>query len=163
MTIDDAGLLAEVETRLRTRLFPMVKRAFGWEASEIERFLISRYAEDDQGFFSAHRDDVTAGTAHRKFAVTVNLNADDYEGGALRFPEFGRRLYAPETGGATVFSCALLHEVTPVTRGVRYAFLPFLYDEAGARLRKANLALVGAAPAGNRRERRVGAVTRRGR
>ena len=163
VTIDDAGLLADVETRLRTRLFPMVKRAFGWEASEIERFLISRYAEDDQGFFSAHRDDVTAGTAHRKFAVTVNLNADDYEGGALRFPEFGRRLYAPETGGATVFSCALLHEVTPVTRGVRYAFLPFLYDEAGARLRKANLALVGAAPAGNRRERRVGAVTRRGR
>jgi predicted 2-oxoglutarate/Fe(II)-dependent dioxygenase YbiX len=31
-----------------------------------------------------------------------------------------------------VFSCALLHEATPVTRGRRYAFLPFFYDEAGA-------------------------------
>jgi predicted 2-oxoglutarate/Fe(II)-dependent dioxygenase YbiX len=87
--------------------------------------------------------------------VTVNLNAGDYEGGALRFPEFGRRTYAPETGGATVFCCSLLHEVTPVTRGVRYAFLPFLYDEAGAKLRKANLALVGADSGGNRRQRRV--------
>jgi len=156
VTIEEPALLAEVETRLRRRLFPMVKRAFGWQATEIERFLITRYGEHDQGFFSAHRDDVTAGTAHRKFAVTLNLNAGDYEGGDLRFPEFGRRLYRPETGGATVFSCALLHEVTPVTKGVRYAFVPFLYDEAGAKLRKANMALVGAAPAGNRRERRAG-------
>jgi len=29
-----------------------------------------------------------------------------------------------------------------VTRGRRYAFLPFLYDDAGARLREANLAHV---------------------
>jgi predicted 2-oxoglutarate/Fe(II)-dependent dioxygenase YbiX len=28
-----------------------------------------------------------------------------------------------------VFSCALLHEVMPMTRGVRYATLPFLYNE----------------------------------
>jgi predicted 2-oxoglutarate/Fe(II)-dependent dioxygenase YbiX/peroxiredoxin len=155
VTVEDARLIEAVRGRLTARLFPMLKRAFGWQASEIERFLISRYGEADNGFFSAHRDDVTAGTAHRKFAVTVNLNAGDYEGGALRFPEFGRRTYAPETGGATVFCCSLLHEVTPVTRGVRYAFLPFLYDEAGAKLRKANLALVGADSGGNRRQRRV--------
>jgi predicted 2-oxoglutarate/Fe(II)-dependent dioxygenase YbiX len=133
----------------------MVKRAFGWQASEIERYLITRYGEHDQGFFSAHRDDVTAGTAHRKFAVTLNLNTGEYEGGELRFPEFGRRTYQPPAGGATVFSCALLHEATPVTRGVRYAFVPFLYDEAGAKLRRANLALVGEAQGGNRRERRA--------
>jgi predicted 2-oxoglutarate/Fe(II)-dependent dioxygenase YbiX/peroxiredoxin len=155
VTVEDAALLAEIEGKLRARLLPMVKRAFGWQASEIERYLITRYAEDDRGFFSAHRDDVTAGTAHRKFAVTLNLNTGAYDGGALRFPEFGRRLYAPPAGGATVFCCSLLHEVTPVTRGVRYAFVPFLYDEAGAKLRRANLALVGEAPQGNRRERRA--------
>jgi predicted 2-oxoglutarate/Fe(II)-dependent dioxygenase YbiX len=27
----------------------------------------------------------------------------------------------------------LLHEVTPVTRGARYATLPFLYDEAAVK------------------------------
>ena len=37
-----------------------------------------------------------------------------------------------------VFSCSLLHEATPVTRGTRYAFLPFLFDEAGARIRAEN-------------------------
>ena len=155
VTVEDEEMLAAIKSRLEKRLLPMVKRAFGWQATEIERYLITRYGEHDQGFFSPHRDDVTAGTAHRKFAVTLNLNAGDYDGGALRFPEFGRRTYRPPTGGATVFSCALLHEATPVTRGVRYAFVPFLYDEAGAKLRRANLALVGDAPTGNRRDRRA--------
>ena len=42
-----------------------------------------------------------------------------------------------------VFSCSLLHQALPVTAGVRYAFLPFLYDEAAARLREANNARLG--------------------
>jgi hypothetical protein len=37
-----------------------------------------------------------------------------------------------------VFSCSLLHEATPVTLGKRYVFLPFLYDEEGARERLEN-------------------------
>lgn len=152
VTLDDPALVATVTDRLRRRLFPAVKRAFNWQATEIERFLICRYGEDDAGFFSAHRDDATAGTAHRKFALTVNLNAEAYEGGALRFPEFGRRAYAPPTGGAAVFCCSMLHEVSPVTRGERFAFVPFLYDEEGERLRRRNLVHVG--------ERRPGKVRR---
>jgi peroxiredoxin/predicted 2-oxoglutarate/Fe(II)-dependent dioxygenase YbiX len=139
VTIEDEALLGEVRRKLETRLFPMIERGVGWRPTRIERFLICRYVAQDQGFFSAHRDDATAGTAHRKFAVTVNLNAEAYDGGDLRFPEFGRRLYRPPTGGATVFCCSLLHEATPVTRGVRYAFVPFLFDEAGERIRQANL------------------------
>jgi predicted 2-oxoglutarate/Fe(II)-dependent dioxygenase YbiX len=142
VTIEDEALLAAFRTRLEARLFPMVKRAFGWQASHIERYLICRYAEQDQGFFSQHRDDAVAGTAHRKFAVSLNLNAEDHEGGDLRFPEFGQRTYRPPTGGATVFCCSLLHEATPVTKGERFAVVPFLYDDEGARLRAANLALV---------------------
>ena len=76
-------------------------------------------------------------------AVTINLNAEDYEGGDLAFPEFGALTYRPATGDAVVFSCSLLHEALPVTRGRRYAFLPFLYDEATARLRQANRQYVG--------------------
>ena len=38
-----------------------------------------------------------------------------------------------------VFSCSLLHEATPVTKGKRYAFLPFLYDEEARAIRDANL------------------------
>ena len=143
VALDDPVLIAALRERLTLRLLPAVKRAFNWQASEIERFLLCRYGEDDQGFFSAHRDDATAGTAHRKFAVTINLNVGDYAGGGLRFPEFGRRVYSPPTGGAAVFCCSLLHEVLPVTHGERFCFVPFLYDEDGERIRRRNLAQVG--------------------
>jgi len=139
-TIEDADLRAAVRERLERRLFPMIKRAWGWQASEIERYLVTCYDSADSGFFSAHRDDATVGTAHRRFAVTLNLNSEDHDGGELRFPEFGRRLYKPPTGGAVVFGCSLLHEATEVTRGVRYAVVPFLYDAEGAAIRRANLA-----------------------
>ncbi|MDE2489050.1 MAG: hypothetical protein KGO51_16790 [Alphaproteobacteria bacterium] len=36
-----------------------------------------------------------------------------------------------------VFAYGLLHEATRVSRGRRYAFLPFLYDEAGEAVRQA--------------------------
>ena len=140
--ITDEALRGELRRRLIERLFPMIERAWGWRATEIERDIVTCYDSAEQGFFSAHRDDATAGTAHRRFAVTLNLNTQDYEGGALRFPEFGPRLYKPPTGGAVVFGCSLLHEATPVTSGVRYAVTPFLYDEAGVRLRARNLAKV---------------------
>ncbi|RYG09162.1 MAG: 2OG-Fe(II) oxygenase, partial [Caulobacteraceae bacterium] len=70
----------------------------------------------------------------------------DYDGGDLRFPEFGSRTFRPSVGGAVVFSCSLLHEATMVTRGTRYAFLPFLYDEAAAEVRRANLEFLEGAP-----------------
>ncbi len=74
---------------------------------------------------------------HRRFAASINLNSD-YEGCDLIFPEFGRRIYRAPVGGAIVFSCGALHEVTPVTRGKRYAFVPFFYAEEDAALSKAN-------------------------
>ncbi len=50
-------------------------------------------------------------------------------------------------GGAVVFSCGALHQVTPVTRGRRYAFLAFLYGEADAVLHEAHNAKVHAGAA----------------
>ena len=143
--VEHPELLKAIEVRLVHRLMPMIKAVFQWKADYIERFLIVRYTAADRGFFVAHRDDVVAGAAHRKFALTINLNAEDFVGGDLRFPEFGPRAYRPPTGGATVFSCSLLHEVLPVTEGVRYAFVPFLYDEAGEKIRLANQGLIGKA------------------
>ena len=141
-TIDDETLRLETQARVRERLIPLVERAFGWRATRMERHIVARYAADENGHFNPHRDNTTRGTAHRKFAVTINLNAEDYDGGDLRFPEFGQRTYRAPTGGAVVFGCSLLHEATRVTRGERFAFLPFLYDEAGAKLREANAGYV---------------------
>lgn len=128
--ITDPDLQAQVRRRLETRLFPMVERAFGFKVTRMERYLVSCYAAEDGGVFHPHRDNTTQVTAHRKFAGSINLN-DDYEGGDLRFPEFGPTTYRPPIGGSCVFGCGLLHEATRVTAGRRYAFLPFFYDEAG--------------------------------
>jgi peroxiredoxin/predicted 2-oxoglutarate/Fe(II)-dependent dioxygenase YbiX len=154
VTLEDDDLLDAVRARLEDRLFPMLKRSLGWQPQYIERYLICRYGDEDQGFFSRHRDDITAGTAHRKFAVSLNLN-DGYEGGDLRFPEFGPRTYRPPVGGATVFACGLLHEATPVTKGERFVFVPFLYDEDGARIRRQNMSKVAVGPRDNRQTRRA--------
>ena len=136
--VEEEPLQKQIMARLHKRLVPQIVKAFNFEPTRIERYLVARYDAETGGFFRPHRDNTTRGTAHRRFAVSINLNAD-YDGGDLRFPEFGDRTYHPPPGGACVFSCSILHEATPVTRGERFAFLPFLYDEAAAAIRQANL------------------------
>jgi predicted 2-oxoglutarate/Fe(II)-dependent dioxygenase YbiX len=139
IVIDEDALRGQIRARLFRRLIPGLSHAFQFTATRIERYLVACYDAQTGGYFGPHRDNTVKGTAHRKFAVTINLNAGDYEGGDLCFPEFGPRTYRAPTGGAVVFSCSLLHEARPVTRGKRYAFLPFLFDEAGEALRLENL------------------------
>lgn len=138
-TIEDEALKTEIRSRLSNRLLPMIKKAFMFEVTRVERYIVACYDAEDGGHFKAHRDNTTRATAHRQFACSINLNAEEFEGGDLRFPEFGPQTYRPPTGGAVIFSCALLHEATPVTRGRRYAYLPFFYDAAHAQIRAENL------------------------
>ncbi len=137
--IEDPDLIAALKEILRRRLLPEIAKAFQFQASHVERHIVSRYAAGEQGHFRAHRDNHSLGTAHRRFAATINLNRE-FEGGALSFPEFGSQGFNAPPGGAMVFSCSLLHAVSVVTQGERYAYLPFFYDEAGARILEANRA-----------------------
>lgn len=125
--------------RIHDRLIPEIHKAFQFKATRIERHIVACYDSLSRGHFSAHRDNTTKGTAHRRFAVSLNLNTGEYQGGKLRFPEFGHQTYEAPAGGAVVFSCSLLHEATPVLAGRRYAYLPFLYDNEAASIREANL------------------------
>lgn len=137
-TIIDPALQKTIQNRVFHNLLPEIERAFSFRATRMERYIVACYSAHDGGYFRAHRDNTSKGTAHRRFACSINLNAEEFEGGDLRFAEFGRRTYRPPTGGAVIFSCSLLHEATPVTRGTRYAFLPFFYDDAAAKIREAN-------------------------
>src|SRR5512133_1294418 len=73
----------------------------------------------------------SAPTAHRRFGLTLNLN-DGYQGGQLRFPEYGPELYRPAAGAGLLFSCSHLHDVLDVTAGRRFVLLSFLFGEEGA-------------------------------
>lgn len=137
--IEDVAVRTAMRQRLRQRLLPEIEKAFQFKVTHIERYVVACYDSVNQGFFRPHRDNTTKGTAHRQFACTINLNAEEFDGGELRFPEFGTCTYRAPTGGAVIFSCSLLHEATPVTKGKRFATLPFLYDNASEKIRAENL------------------------
>lgn len=140
--ITDEALMGEIRKRILRRVVPEIAKAYQFKVTRMERYLVACYAAEQAGHFNAHRDNTTKGTAHRRFAVSINLNAEDFEGGDLMFAEYGQARYRPPTGGACVFSCSLLHEALPVTKGDRYVFLPFLYDDAGAAIREQNLKFI---------------------
>src|ERR1700739_1598756 len=126
-----------VRGQIVRRLLPAVEPFFQFRATRMDRYIVACYDSEVGGHFHRHRDNVNAGAQHRRFALSINLNGD-FDGCDLMFPEFGREVYRPPVGGALVFSCAALHQVMPVTRGRRYAFLAFLYAEEDARKREAN-------------------------
>jgi predicted 2-oxoglutarate/Fe(II)-dependent dioxygenase YbiX/peroxiredoxin len=126
-----------VRGQIVRRLVPAIEQFFQFRATRMDRCIIACYDSEVGGHFHRHRDNVNVGAQHRRFAVSINLN-NNFEGCDLMFPEFGRKAYRPSEGGALVFSCGALHQVTPVTKGRRYAFLAFLYGEEDVKKREAN-------------------------
>jgi peroxiredoxin len=140
--IVETDIIKESQARFKKRVGPEILKVHQFNVTRMERYIVSCYAAEDEAHFRAHRDNTTKGTAHRRFAASVNLN-DDFDGGEVSFPEYGPRSFKAPPGGAVVFSCSLLHAVSKVTRGRRYAFLPFLYDDAAAKIREANNQFLG--------------------
>ena len=125
--LEHPGLFVQLRDCLVRRVVPVIAQAFHTRIMVIETPIVGCYDVESGGWFRRHRDNTSVYTAHRQFALSLNLNADeDYDGGELRFPEFGRELYRPVTGGALIFSSSLVHEVVPVTRGRRLGVFTFL-------------------------------------
>ncbi|WP_119167189.1 2OG-Fe(II) oxygenase [Algihabitans albus] len=133
--LKEPGLVATVKLRFLRRLLPEIAKATFYRVTAFEEFKVVRYDAESGGFFKPHRDNNTLSGAHRRFAVTLNLNAEDYDGGELTFPEYGPDLFKPASGDAVAFSCSLLHEALPVARGQRYVLLAFLFGEDAKRVR----------------------------
>ncbi len=140
-TADDGPLRESLQNCIQRKIVPEIRKAYQFDVTRMERYIVACYDAADGGHFRPHRDNTSKGTAHRRFAVSINLN-DEFEGGEIGFPEYGPRTFKPPIGAAVVFSCSLLHAVTKVTQGRRYAFLPFLYDDAAAKIRMENNAFL---------------------
>ncbi len=145
--IDDQALHSQISGRFGRRVIPEIQRAYNFAVTHLERYLVACYDAEEGGHFAAHRDHTARGTMHRRFACSLNLN-DDYNGGDLVFPEFGTQTFRPPPGGCAIFSSALLHQANKVTAGRRYAFLPFLHDDAAEEIRRANAHLIDDKPTG---------------
>ncbi len=87
-TIENADLIRACQAWFQRRVTPEILKIHQFKVTRMERYIVSCYAAEDGAHFRAHRDNTTAGTAHRRFAVSVNLN-DDFDGGEVSFPSTG--------------------------------------------------------------------------
>ncbi len=123
--IYDDEVCFKIHELLKRRLIPEMNKAFRFEVTRAEVYRIGCYDAESGGYFRRHRDLGAAHLDYRSFAMSLNLNTGDYEGGHLKFPEFGPGLYQAPLGGGVVFSCKLLHEALAVTKGRRFALFTF--------------------------------------
>ena len=131
----EGSLRNRVKGFIEERVVQEIQKAFNYDVTRFEDFRIACNDAAHRGDTRARRDNATAGTSHRRFAMSLTLN-DEHEGGTLRFPEYGPHVYRPPAGCAVVFSCSLLHEATGVTAGRRFVLLSYFYGEDEARLRE---------------------------
>jgi len=123
--VSDPNAIRAISDRLAYRIGPELLRGFGYDQPfAFDAHVVLSYSAEEKHYFKAHRDNGAPQTADRAFAVSLNLN-DDFEGGELIFPEYGRLRFKPPAGAAAVFSCTLLHEALPVTRGRRFVLTSF--------------------------------------
>lgn len=123
----DPDLKRRVAMTLGPRIAGELEKACNFiQPLRFEAFTVLSYTDDREDFFAAHRDNIRS-TQKRRFAMSLNLN-DGFEGGELMFPEYGDHKYLPGAGGAAIFSCALLHQALPVTKGQRWVMVTFMCD-----------------------------------
>lgn len=130
--INEPAIVERLDQHLAQRLTPEIKKAFQYRVTRRETYHIACYQGRRGGFSIGHRDNTTSDLAHRRFALSINLNDGEYEGGELRFREYGEQRYRVPTGSAMVFSSSLLHEAMAVTAGRRYVLLSHLFGDDAA-------------------------------
>ncbi len=114
-----------ISDRLAWRIGPELIKVFAFDREfSFDAHVVLSYSAEGEHFFGAHRDNGAPTTADRAFAVSLNLN-DDFEGGELVFPEYAGVKVSPPAGAAAVFSCSVLHQALPVTRGRRFVLTTF--------------------------------------
>lgn len=122
--------LGVLEPWLKRQVLPLIHaRYLGSRVLGHEPWRLARY-EAPRGHIAPHRDNPTPQTAHRNFTMTVNLNAGDYQGGDLVFSEYEDGRCVVEAGTAVIWPAPLLHEVLPVTQGVRVVLGVHLFARA---------------------------------
>lgn len=126
--IKNPQVLGFLDGRLKGRVYPLIRKAFGFEVTRREDLHIARYAGRRQGTDVGHRDNTHASTAYRRFALSISLN-DDYQGGELVFREFSDKGYRGKPGTTLVFSSSLLHEILETTKGVRYNLIGHFFGD----------------------------------
>ena len=109
----------------------MNEQFFNFNIEKIESVQFTEYDESYKGFYKSHVDTAFETSTFRKLSFSLQLtDSDEYSGGDLLL----HTSYNPDTASRTkgtmnVFPSYLLHEVTPVTEGTRYALVGWVLGE----------------------------------
>lgn len=121
-------LAFEIDDKLSRSVMPEIQKVFGITIPYRENYKIGEYKGEDGGHFRAHRDNFDPPLGYRRFAVSIQLS-EGFEGGGVRFNEYGDDIVAPPKDSAVIFNCAVLHEAVKVTAGSRFILLTFVHGD----------------------------------
>jgi PKHD-type hydroxylase len=102
---------------------------FNFDIEKIEVLQFSEYDESYKGFYAQHVDTGYQVNGFRKLSFSILLSdPNTYEGGDLNFYFQKDPQPAIKTQGTMImFPSYTLHEVTPVTKGTRYALVGWVW------------------------------------
>ena len=100
-----------------------------WDKESLQ---ISKYSKGE--YYKRHQDFGPDTQMTRKLSLTVQLSDEnDYEGGDLIFynhPDEKERVTSVRgKGSVIVFDSRVFHEVTPVTKGIRYSLVKWYHGD----------------------------------
>lgn len=93
--LSDAEILKQVNDLIWRRVKPEIEKAFQFNITNSERYVVGCYDESDRGFFKAHRDNTLPGTGHRRFAMTLNRIPKPTTADTCAFPNMAQRFTVP--------------------------------------------------------------------
>lgn len=111
---------------------------FGFHIDDVENLQFTEYSSDYEGHFGEHVD-ISEGwvldseNKHRKISCSIQLSDPrDYSGGELllKAHQIPDKTEIIQRGTAIFFPSFLRHEVTPVTKGVRYSLIAWFKGPA---------------------------------
>lgn len=103
---------------------------YRYDLVEMEDLQYAEYHSNNLGHYKTHSDDGYQYNLFRKISLTIQLSDEtDYQGGELLFYRFSTKdpLVAPKTKGTLIiFPSYVIHEVTPVTAGLRKSLVSWV-------------------------------------
>jgi PKHD-type hydroxylase len=107
---------------------------FNYDIYDLEALQFTTYPEGYNGFYSKHVDThaVSSATNVRKLSFSLQLSSpDSYEGGDLLLWAEKEPIVAPKNrGDLIIFPSYVMHEVTPVTGGLRSSLVGWVTGPA---------------------------------
>lgn len=114
--------------RVRDAVKNINQQFFNYELTEIQSLQFTSYDGEEKGFYGKHIDMMYTGAGTRKLSVSIQLSeGSDYEGGDLLLHTRNDPERPPKQQGTAIFFPSYsLHEVTPVTKGIRYSLVAWV-------------------------------------